>query len=114
MDMFQLFINGNYQLYVVGDFLVILSLFIVLIDDIEFKVLVFGQFDCFLMKVLFVQDCGVDCMLEGIVMEGGVQCFFGEDIYMIILVVEGVQEGDILIILVQEINYFEILIYNGQ
>ena len=81
-DTLQLFTNGNYQLYAAGDFPVTLSPFIAPTDDIEFKVSAFGQPDCFLTKVLPAQDCGVDCTLEGIVMEGGVQCFPGEDIQL--------------------------------
>ncbi len=113
-DTLQLFTNGNYQLYAAGDFPVTLSPFIAPTDDIEFKVSAFGQPDCFLTKVLPAQDCGADCTLEGIVMEGGVQCFPGEDIYTIILVVEGAQEGDTLTVSAQETNYLETLIYNGQ
>lgn len=113
-DTLQLFTNGNYQLYAAGDFPITLSPFIAPTDEIEFKVSAFGQPDCFLTKVLPAQDCGADCTLEGIVMEGGVQCFPGEDIYTIILVVEGAQEGDTLTVSAQETNYLETLIYNGQ
>lgn len=113
-DTLQLFTNGNYQLYAAGDFPVTLSPFIAPTDEIDFKVSAFGQPDCFLTKVLPAQDCGADCTLEGIVMEGGVQCFPGEDIYTIILVVEGAQEGDTLTVSAQETNYLETLIYNGQ
>lgn len=113
-DTLLLSIDGTIYNHPAGNFPATLGTFVAPTSDLTIEVTTLNDTECALSAVLPAQDCGADCTLEGILMEGGVQCFPGEDIYTIILVVEGAQEGDTLTVSAQETNYLETLIYNGQ